>query len=298
MLDNKTIVNNIIFLAERKKIKIGVLEKAANCSVGYLSRVSSGDIVAVPPVEKLEAIANMLEISIDTLINIDIQGATPNELFVCEFIYRVKSQTRKSNIEWAEEEIERITLNNDNKAESNFDNELFAYKSNDLFKDDIFNSSFMYDAELSGYMFKTIKPITPQIVICKMSYKRFIDKIKESSKNFEDNNRDVKRYLNVIELYLKEPHSELKEICSSILVNRNISKELNELYDLINEIVNKLRLNEETKNGMMNFLDVVYDEKSRNEAFNSQQENRTVNVKHGLGKSFKRIFGEGDENNE
>lgn len=291
MLDNKTIVNNIMFLAGQKKIKIGVLEKAANCSIGYLSRVSSGDIVAVPPVEKLEAIANLLEVSIDTLINIDVQMATPNELLVSEFIYRVKSQTKECNIEWAEEFVEKVIVKNDNNNEKKD----YAYASNDLFKNDLFYPEFEADAEVSAIFYKTIKPITPQIVMCRMRYKKSIERLKEKNIDAEKKEKVIKDYSNAIELYLKEPHCRIKSICSSVYIDSSLSKELHELYDLVDKNINKLRLNEETKEGMLNFLDMVYDEQSRNEALNSKHE---IKVKRGLGKSFKRIFGEGDENNE
>lgn len=291
MLDNKTIVNNIMFLAERKKIKIGFLEKEANCSAGYLSRVSSGDIVAVPPVEKLEKIANLLEVSIDTLINIDVQMVTPNELLVSEFIYRVKSQTKECNIEWAEEYIEKVIVKNDNNNEKKD----YAYASNDLFKKDLFYPEFEADAEVSAIFYKTIKPIAPQIVMCRMRYKKAIDRLKEKNIDAEKKEKVIKDYSNAIELYLKEPHSKIKSICSSVFIDESLSKELHELYDLVDKNINKLRLTEDTKEGMLNFLDMVYNEKSRKEALNSQQE---IKVKRGLGKSFKRIFEEGDENNE
>jgi len=98
--DKKRCLANIYFLAKEKNIKIGDLESAAGVSAGYLSRINKDDNETNPSIDFIVRVADALNTSIDTLINIELTGLTPTERYLISFIDKLKSDTSEDKLEW------------------------------------------------------------------------------------------------------------------------------------------------------------------------------------------------------
>lgn len=97
---NKNIMfDNISFLLEKYGKKIGELESEAGVSTGYISRTSK-DSGAKPGIDFIINVAATLKISIDTLVNVDLSGLTPTELYLVSFFEKLKKDTVDDKLEW------------------------------------------------------------------------------------------------------------------------------------------------------------------------------------------------------
>lgn len=67
----KVIIDNILFLANKKGISKSDLEKEAGISAGYISRLSRPENTTVPNVEVLLAFSKKLGVTVDYLVNPD-----------------------------------------------------------------------------------------------------------------------------------------------------------------------------------------------------------------------------------
>ena len=84
--DKRRFLDNVYYLAKLRNIKIGVLEANANLSTGYLARLNKEDNKSVPSIEVLVSFAEMLDVSMDSLINCDLEPMSGNDIYVCEFL--------------------------------------------------------------------------------------------------------------------------------------------------------------------------------------------------------------------
>lgn len=86
-------LDNIYALAKEKNIKISDLEKEAEVSPGYFSRLSKKDKPTFPQVDVLMAVANKLDISLDILVTCDFNSVDQNVLYIVAFIERLINVT-------------------------------------------------------------------------------------------------------------------------------------------------------------------------------------------------------------
>ena len=94
------ILNNIYTIAERKSIAVKDIEKAADLSVGYLSRLkreNSGDKLSI---RNLLAISRALGTELDTLVYCDVAGLTDEGLLVVDFINNLTKRTETGSLGW------------------------------------------------------------------------------------------------------------------------------------------------------------------------------------------------------
>ena len=94
------ILNNIYTIAERKGIAVKDIEKAADLSVGYLSRLkreNGGDKLSI---KNLLAISRALRTELDTLVYCDVAGMTDAELLVVDFINNLTKRTDMGSLGW------------------------------------------------------------------------------------------------------------------------------------------------------------------------------------------------------
>ena len=102
--DKRRFLDNVYYLAKLRDIKIGVLEANANLSTGYLARLNKEDNKSVPSIEVLVSFAEMLDVSMDSLINCDLEPMSGNDIYVCEFLDKLISDTTDNKLIWTKED--------------------------------------------------------------------------------------------------------------------------------------------------------------------------------------------------
>lgn len=102
--DKRRFLDNVYYLAKLRDIKIGVLEANANLSTGYLARLNKEENKSVPSIEVLVSFAEMLDVSMDSLINCDLEPMSGNDVYVCEFLDKLISETTGNKLVWTKED--------------------------------------------------------------------------------------------------------------------------------------------------------------------------------------------------
>lgn len=90
-------------LKDNPDVKIGQIEKDAGIRLGYMSRLEKDDNTAEPSVEFIVTAAKLLNVSVDTLITMDLANLTPTEKYLVSFIEKLKSDTIQDKINWSVE---------------------------------------------------------------------------------------------------------------------------------------------------------------------------------------------------
>ena len=80
--------------------KIGQIEKEAGVRLGYMSRLEKDGNTSEPSIEFIAAAAKILNVSLDTLISINIAKLTPTEQYILDFFDKLKSDTLADKLEW------------------------------------------------------------------------------------------------------------------------------------------------------------------------------------------------------
>ena len=99
---NKTLCFSNIreLIKENPDVKIGQIESAAGIRLGYMSRLEKGDNAAEPSVEFIVTAAKLLNVSVDTLISVDLANLTPTEKYLVNFVEKLKSDTVADKLNW------------------------------------------------------------------------------------------------------------------------------------------------------------------------------------------------------
>lgn len=102
---DKTICfSNIRELLKRDpNVKIGQIEKEAGIRLGYLSRLEKETNTAEPSMEFIVTAAKLLDVSIDTLVSINLSGLTPHEQYLVKFFDKLKANTIADKLDWKTE---------------------------------------------------------------------------------------------------------------------------------------------------------------------------------------------------
>ena len=101
--DKKKCMSTIYAIAKEKGIKIGDLEKEANVSAGYFSKLNKEDNTATPSVELLVAVSNVLGVTVDLLIDSEYEGINTNEKYILNFIDKLIQHTESGYLNWKKE---------------------------------------------------------------------------------------------------------------------------------------------------------------------------------------------------
>lgn len=97
---NKEILfDNIAYLIKERGMKIGELEAAAGVSSGYISRTSK-EGGTKPGIDFIMNAAAALNVSIDTLLRVDLTSLTPTEQYLVSFLEKLKTDTVNDKLDW------------------------------------------------------------------------------------------------------------------------------------------------------------------------------------------------------
>ena len=108
----KVIIDNILFLANKKGISKSDLEREAGISAGYISRLSRPENTTVPNVEVLLAFSKKLGVTVDYLVNPRTNNTSENEELLIKFLNKVSDDTVSRDIEWTVETPEELGKRN------------------------------------------------------------------------------------------------------------------------------------------------------------------------------------------
>ena len=109
LLDNKYFNKSLCFanirllLRQNPNVKIGQIEKAAGNRLGYMSRLEKDGNTTDPTIEFVAAAAKLLNVSLDTLIGIDLTGLTPTEQYLINFFDKLMKDTLADKLDWNRE---------------------------------------------------------------------------------------------------------------------------------------------------------------------------------------------------
>lgn len=97
---NKTIIfDNIAFMLKELGKKIGELETEAGVSLGYISRMSK-EGNAKPGIDFIMKTAEALNVSVDTLLRVDLSSLTATEKYLISFLEKLVKDTFDDKLDW------------------------------------------------------------------------------------------------------------------------------------------------------------------------------------------------------
>ena len=115
--DKNLMLANIYYLIKEQGRKIGEVENDAGMSSGYLSRVSK-DQFTKPGIDFIFNVANILKVSIDTLVGVDLTALTPTEEYLLRFMEKLRDDTTSDKLDWKRESSESLNrLQSDENGE-------------------------------------------------------------------------------------------------------------------------------------------------------------------------------------
>lgn len=127
--DKNLMFSNIAYLLEKKKIKIGDLEEKAGVSIGYISRTKDGS--SKPGIDFIVKAADVLGVSIDSLLTVDLSALTPTEQYLLKFFNKLITDTQHDLLDWkVETAASLIELRSDGYG--NVDHPLLNYENIDV----------------------------------------------------------------------------------------------------------------------------------------------------------------------
>ncbi len=125
--NKQLMLDNISFLLKEFGKKIGELETDAGVSPGYISRISKEGNTK-PGIEFIMKVADSLNTSMDTLLNVDLAEMTPTERYLISFLEKLNKDTLDDKLDWNRESADRL-----NRAETdingNPDHPLLSYET-------------------------------------------------------------------------------------------------------------------------------------------------------------------------
>lgn len=101
--DKKKCIDNIRELLKTSDTRIGQIEKEAKCTTGYLSRLEKEGNKSDPSIEFLCTAANLLGVTLDSLVNGDFASITPTEQYLLNFVSSMIKDTKTDDIVWSRE---------------------------------------------------------------------------------------------------------------------------------------------------------------------------------------------------
>lgn len=96
--EKNILFDNIAYLLKEHDMKVGELETKAGVSVGYISRTKEGN--AKPGIDFIMKAANILNVSLDTLLTVNLRALTPTEKYLITFLEKLIRDTNDDKLDW------------------------------------------------------------------------------------------------------------------------------------------------------------------------------------------------------
>lgn len=115
MFDKVRLAANIRILAQRNGVKIGELEEKAGLSAGYISRLSKTEEKSSPSLMELVcSVSERFGVSVDLLLKEKLQRLGENELYLLNFLAKLKDRTEKGTLSWNYRTCEKMLSSEEN----------------------------------------------------------------------------------------------------------------------------------------------------------------------------------------
>lgn len=233
MFDKAKCIENIKNLAKSRNIKIGDLEDEIKASKGYLSRLSNDDISNLP-LDKLTQIADKLKVSLDMLVYGNVGELNQKELYIYDFVHKLRTLTETGKIEWLKENMYR---NVDEPYGSDDD-----FQSERTLRQFWYKSDFVTDYSIReniGY-FASLPNSSAKVMLLNLHFNVILPD-------------GMQKPTISIELYIVND-SDVNPICSSFFAVEELKTEINELNNLVFNTRSRIGLNEIAKNEIEHFM--------------------------------------------
>ena len=270
MIDKKILMDNIYSIAKDKKIKIGDLEKTADVSAGYLSKLNKEDNTAVPNTDMLMAIATALGVSLDFLVSVDYSTLGDNEKYFANFIDKLISGTEKQKLAW---EIESGAYLNSNREGESFDHPLFiaspsvvehpetgrlidyiqnVYQSRFLTTTEYISFGNSYHCELSHTQRLYMMYVLPS----EKNYVRTAEEHRDFAFDSYQTIDGVTAKVNPaeVELYLVDLRNSVSPLCSTFTVEGKLRDLIFKLYSIVSGDRRTVNVSSKVKNAIDEFM--------------------------------------------
>ncbi len=225
--DKKIMFDNISFILKEVGKKIGELEAEAGVSAGYISR-SSKDSNAKPGIDFIVNVSEALNVSIDTLLKVDLSSLSPTEKYLISFIDKLKRDTMNDKLYWNSEsadELNSLKLDENGCSEHPlFEYETFYVKGETDYPEEmskiIFSSkAFGHNTYINGNCFN---------LRLKNGVMLYLMSISKAYGSYKDG------YYYVKELWMYQPGKGKHFLCNN-LDNSVLSSKIIDLYASIEE---------------------------------------------------------------
>lgn len=267
-------LNNIHYFMKKKDIKVQDLEKGADVSKGYISRLSAEGNHTVPSIDVISSFADILGVTIDALLKYDFSKFTDTEQSVLQFINKLVIDTESFQQEWKRNEYEKDVY----KLKNNFQSisfqvpeELFVQQSRyvpsggdypDTVEGTIFQSKFHQktNTKIEDDVFCTRIAKRVYLYLFTSTFGKNVDPFdqKEDPDNWIDN---ALNYHKDYELYILND-GVLEGICNATLdesdKNTIFSDPLEHLYRSAKETSSHTQIADETKDIINKFLNGAF----------------------------------------
>lgn len=151
--DKTLLGKNIKFLASQKGIKVGDIETEAGVSAGYLSRLANEDNKNnFPIMDLIFLISNKLDVSVNTLLSVDLSNLTPNEILLSQFFDKLSKDTQDNKLVW---ELESRAKLEECKQQGNHPL-FFPINPNDYGTEFYYHSAYDSSAVIAGDCYKVV----------------------------------------------------------------------------------------------------------------------------------------------
>ena len=239
--------NNISFLMKKQKKRIGEIEKAAGVSPGYISRAGK-DEKARPGIDFIVKAADILGVSIDTLISVDLTKLTPTEEYLITFLDKLINDTTEDKLVWnceTEEYLNNKLEITEHGAEIYCEHPLFVIKGS---YDEIKPGEGNVKVYFPSRAFKDNTSIARDCFYLEMKNRSrlYIMAVK-------DDRKTPVNELYELELWMYQESTGANYICGSFDII-GISKRVDALYSVVCENAKHLKIEKDVKEVMDAFM--------------------------------------------
>lgn len=222
--NKKILFDNISFLVKELGKKIGEIETAAGVSPGYISR-SAKEGGAKPGIDFIVKVADVLNTTVDTLINTNLTELSATERYLISFIEKLKSDTVSDKLEWEYSSADSLNRLEQPNGHPLFSYETFYEQSEVDYPDEVsrivfVSHTFNCHTSINGGCFSL--KLKDNAVLHLMNICKSVHRV-------NDPNAYAK------ELWISKPFSSTDFLCSNTDKTSPFSELLDDLYEAISE---------------------------------------------------------------
>ena len=226
---NKEILfDNIYYLLNEQGKKIGEFETETGVSPGYVSRASKEGNMK-PGIDFIMSAADVLNISIDTLLKVSLSGLTPTERYMVSFLNKLENDTVSDRLAWQVETKDFLNYGLEADESGNTGHPLF-HERQFYEKSEIDYPSFVTRVVFTSNAYGPTTYIDGDCYKLRMKNNSVLYVMKISKSAYDKREKDVK----ATEIWLCKGMEDCQFLCSTKSAGPLAAQILN-LYEIINE---------------------------------------------------------------